>query len=172
MTETIKLTFKESVPVNGRIYSPGQVVNLTVGQLFGNITQRNTAPFDLFASPLIATIQFGTYRIARNVVMELKGVSMKQSDTFYANPRISEQVVDASFAVDMRGNFVINVSSKPIPKSGPTPTIVDHPEDIPAGSTGFFLIKNDEDKGGEALYLYQNGTRYWMAMVENLGVTE
>lgn len=167
MTETIKLTFRESIPINGRIYSSGQVLNLTVGQVFGSVTQRSTGPFDFFASPLFATIQYGMYRIARNITMELKGVSMKQSDTFYADPRISEQVIDASFVVDIRGNFVVNVSSKPLPKTAVSPTVVDTVNDIPAGSTGMFLIKNDPDKGGEALYLYQNGTRYWMAMVEN-----
>ncbi|HEY3982502.1 prophage tail fiber N-terminal domain-containing protein [Cedecea sp.] len=39
--------------------------------------------------------------------------------------------------------------------------------DVPADAAGYVLVTDDETKGVPALYLYANGRRYWLAMMED-----
>ncbi|EPJ1886639.1 prophage tail fiber N-terminal domain-containing protein [Enterobacter asburiae] len=38
--------------------------------------------------------------------------------------------------------------------------------DLPPDPQGFYLVINDEEHGGTTLYLFENNTCYWLAMVD------
>jgi hypothetical protein len=45
--------------------------------------------------------------------------------------------------------------------------VVQFEADIPGDPSGFYLVLNDEQKNAPTLYLYANGRRYWLAMVDD-----
>lgn len=165
MTQIVKLTFKETVRVGRQTYSAGYILPFTADQMFGSVSQRSLAPFDFFESGLIEEIVPGYFLILKDIKLELDGVTMQKRDLFYANPRTSLTVKTVAFVTNATGDFTVTISGTNNPKPAPGPVEVDKIEDIPDGANGFYLVKYDPDKGDEALYLYKDGVKRWVAMV-------